>query len=368
MRCLLISTVAQSLRFQSPAMWQTLKERGAKLTFAAGIDGWEHDLAESGEFIELPMERSIRRSVTLPALRAIRDVLSQAWDYVQVQSPIAAAICRIVAPSNRSYPLVYVAHGFHFDPSRFTSNTVLFGSIERILAARGDMVALVAAADYDYCSRSSISRRVATWHLPGPGIETAQFASERRVVSSAGDELRVLFCGDLNENKDPLSVVDAVASASAAGRKTALTVVGTGPLRSRVLARIETLTTLGISCSYIEHEYNMPALMAQTDVLVAPSYREGVPRVVVEALAAGVPVIARDNRGTRELLSDGIGLILPAAAGRQEFGDCLQAFSRIKFPPPSMLRNRADRYSVAVFRRSYGEMLDALGVSSEVGS
>jgi len=50
----------------------------------------------------------------------------------------------------------------------------------------------------------------------------------------------------------------------------------------------------------------MPALMSSHDVLVLPSYREGRPSVVLEALAAGLPVIATDIDGTRELVEDGV--------------------------------------------------------------
>lgn len=366
MRCLLISTVAQSLRFQSPAMWRVLRDRGAELTFAAGSDGWERELLKFGAFIELPIDRYIG-SLTPRAIWAFRELLSASWDYVQVQSPLAAGIARAVVPRERPYALAYVAHGFHFDPDRLSIKTLPFESLERVLASRGEMVALVAAADYEYCSRSPISRRVATWHLPGAGIDTAEFARATRDEEKAEERLRVLFCGELNNNKDPLTAVEAVAL-TATRRPVALTVVGSGHLKPIVLAQVDSLSARGVPATLVEYADDMPAMMARNDVLIAPSYREGVPRVVVEALAAGVPVIARSNRGSRELLAGGLGSILPRTAGGREFAQSLGAFRRGEFPSMSIMRGRAEGYSVEVFARSYSQMLDVLGVSSGVRS
>lgn len=50
----------------------------------------------------------------------------------------------------------------------------------------------------------------------------------------------------------------------------------------------------------------VPAMLAEQDILVLPSYREGYPGVVIEALFAGLPVIATNLRGIREMVSDGV--------------------------------------------------------------
>jgi glycosyltransferase involved in cell wall biosynthesis len=57
---------------------------------------------------------------------------------------------------------------------------------------------------------------------------------------------------------------------------------------------------------------DLRAVLSTHDALVLPSYREGLPRSVIEALAAGRPAIVTDIRGSRELVADGInGLIVP---------------------------------------------------------
>ena len=56
----------------------------------------------------------------------------------------------------------------------------------------------------------------------------------------------------------------------------------------------------------------MPALLAQVDVAVLPSYREGVPLSLLEAAACGLPLIATDVPGCREVVREGEnGLLIP---------------------------------------------------------
>jgi len=72
----------------------------------------------------------------------------------------------------------------------------------------------------------------------------------------------------------------------------------------------ELRTTPGVE--YLGHVDDMPALLAQTDIVVLPSYREGTPRILVEAAAAGKPIVATNIGGCRGLVQDGVnGLLVP---------------------------------------------------------
>ena len=56
----------------------------------------------------------------------------------------------------------------------------------------------------------------------------------------------------------------------------------------------------------------MPALFARTDIVVLPSYREGLPKGLIEAAACALPLVTTDVPGCREVVSDGVdGLLVP---------------------------------------------------------
>jgi glycosyltransferase involved in cell wall biosynthesis len=57
----------------------------------------------------------------------------------------------------------------------------------------------------------------------------------------------------------------------------------------------------------------MPALLSEVDIAVLPSYREGAPRSLTEAAAAGLPIVTTDVPGCREVVEHGVnGLLVPA--------------------------------------------------------
>jgi len=62
---------------------------------------------------------------------------------------------------------------------------------------------------------------------------------------------------------------------------------------------------------------DVPALLSAADVFVLPSYREGMPRSIIEAMASGLPVVATDIRGCREEVADGeTGFLVPVRDAR----------------------------------------------------
>jgi len=65
--------------------------------------------------------------------------------------------------------------------------------------------------------------------------------------------------------------------------------------------------------THLGHVSDMPALLAEVDVAVLPSYREGAPRSLIEAAAAGLPVVTTDVPGCREVVDHGVtGLLVPS--------------------------------------------------------
>ena len=118
----------------------------------------------------------------------------------------------------------------------------------------------------------------------------------------------LLFVGALEKRKGFDTVVDALAELPAAWR---LVVAGTGPLAGR-LDGLERVHALGA----VPHDV-VPRLMTACDVLALPSRREGLPNVVVEGLAAAMPVVATPVGGTPEVLVGGITgwLVSPGKPG-----------------------------------------------------
>jgi len=123
-----------------------------------------------------------------------------------------------------------------------------------------------------------------------------------------GRGLRLLYAGRLQRFKGVHHLICAVARVrGTAGPPISLEIAGDGPERpslERLVADLELSEMVQFS-GWIARE-DMPDVYRRADVFVLPSYVEGMPNVVLEAMASGLPVIATDVPGTRDVIEDGV--------------------------------------------------------------
>jgi len=126
---------------------------------------------------------------------------------------------------------------------------------------------------------------------------------------------RLLFVGRLAEGKGLFDLLNAVERLDNR-HDFELLIAGGGPLADQ-LSEVITARGLDDRVSILGYRSDVPELLASADVFVLPSYREGTPRVITEALAVGVPVVATDIAGIPEQVRDGeTGLLFePADVG-----------------------------------------------------
>ena len=96
---------------------------------------------------------------------------------------------------------------------------------------------------------------------------------------------------------------------------------------------------MGSSIERLGKRRDMPDVLSQATVVVLPSYREGLPKVLIEAAAAGRPIITTDVPGCREVVKDGVnGFIVPP----QDAAALAGAIERMLDLPPARLREMGE--------------------------
>lgn len=169
----------------------------------------------------------------------------------------------------------------------------------RALAARGEPIESTTVIPTAFCERAfttpvSRSEARARLHLP-----------EAPVV--------VGFLASLTEQKRPDLFVAAAEQLVAEGHAVRFVLGGAGSWGRRLRARIAALHPHLVE---IGHRRDMPAVLAALDVFVLPSMWEGLPLTVLEAMRAGVAVVASDADGTGEVVRDGeTGRLVPKGDG-----------------------------------------------------
>jgi glycosyltransferase involved in cell wall biosynthesis len=122
----------------------------------------------------------------------------------------------------------------------------------------------------------------------------------------------LLVVANLLPYKGHADLLRAMALAvSALPEATVLLVAGADRGEGRALAALASAAGIERSCRWLGPRDDVAELMQAADVLIHPAHEEGSPNVVLEAMAAGLAVIATDVGGTAELLGE-VGLLVPA--------------------------------------------------------
>lgn len=140
------------------------------------------------------------------------------------------------------------------------------------------------------------------------GVDPAMY---RRAVPDFGK--RVAFVGRLDPVKGALLLIEAMARVLKAHPDATLTLAGDGPARAPAEARAAELGIAGsIRFAGFMTQGQVAELLSTSDMLVLPSFAEGLPVVYMEALASRIPVVASRVAGVPELVQDGVtGFTVP---------------------------------------------------------
>ena len=136
-----------------------------------------------------------------------------------------------------------------------------------------------------------------------------------RIDEAKPDRTCVICVANLIAYKGHVTLLDACADIARHHRNWSLILVGDGPERGDLEKRVQR-TGLDDIVSFVGQRDDVDVLLARAQIAVLASYTEGMPNAVLEAMAHGLPVVATDVGGVRELLGTGAGLVVPPRDSR----------------------------------------------------
>ena len=167
-------------------------------------------------------------------------------------------------------------------------------------------------------------------HVIPNGVDLALFCGESREAARARlglplDATIVLALGRLVDVKNYAMLLHAAALLPRNGRPWKILIAGEGPLRSDLEQR---MTNLALdSVELLGHRADAPALLAACDIFALTSHSEGMSNTILEAMAAGRPVVATRVGGNAELVRDGVTGLLVTSNNAGQFAAALSALA-----------------------------------------
>ncbi|MEK7866436.1 MAG: glycosyltransferase family 4 protein [Planctomycetota bacterium] len=242
------------------------------------------------------------------------------FDVLHLHTTKPGLIGRMVSPRvSPSTKVVYTPHGFYFQYAPSPAKRSFYLEMERALGAETDLLVACSHVEGELAVSAGVVPREKVVVVPnGVDLEACRSAEDpaetRRRFGFAEGDVVVSMAARMAAPKDPVCVVRAAARLAPRQPRLRVLLVGDGPLR----ADAETeAARLGVGGVVRFHGAVRPLapIYAMSAATVLSTSSEGLPMVVLESLACGVPVVASDIPGCCEVVEDGVtGFVFPSGS------------------------------------------------------
>jgi glycosyltransferase involved in cell wall biosynthesis len=307
-----------------------LRGRGLTVEAACSADPRVEKLRARGYTIhEVQIDRRIS---PVPNSRSVLELgklmRAKNYDLVHTHAPVASVLGRVAAKLAGVERIVYTAHGFYFHDEMPRQKYLVYHGIEKSVAQITDRILVQSQEDFDTAVNTGLGSAEKIRYL-GNGVDLGRFdraavqqeremqlRKELGVAESHGPILGIT--GRITEEKGFGELIEALSLLHGDFPEAHLIVIG-GQLSTERDAFQERLVAfigergLDSHVTFTGFRDDVPELLGLLDVFVLPSYREGLPRSVLEAMAMELPVVATQIRGCREAVANQVtGLLVPA--------------------------------------------------------
>lgn len=307
------STYSHIVNFHLPYL-RKFQEEGWTVHAACG--GQAMDIPYADEVISLPLEKSMRSPSNFKAAAILRKkIKKEGYDLITTHTSLAAFFTRLALSGLKDRPAVAnMVHGYLFDDETRRLKRELLLAAERWAAPVTDLVLTMARWDYEAAIRHKFGKNVV--HIPGVG---ADFSRLNHISPNARQQLRaglnisknafvLIYAAEFSARKSQAVLIHSIERMP---EHVMLVLAGDGALRPECEALAQRLGVLDrvIFPGYVKE---MGPWYAMADAAISASRIEGLPFNIMEAMYAGLPVVASHVKGHSDLITDGeTGLLYP---------------------------------------------------------
>jgi glycosyltransferase involved in cell wall biosynthesis len=377
-----LTTVDLSLRFLLLGQLKALRDEGHDVIGISRPGPWIADLEREG-IRHITLESSTRATDVLADFRSASElwrVLRRERPHVlHTHTPKPGLYGRIIGRVAGVPIVVNTVHGLYATPDDHWRKRLTVYLLEAAAARFSDAELVQNPEDFDFMRRSRITRRA---RLIGNGVDLQRFDparftranrhSMRTAMGARSEQVVIGTVGRLVAEKGYPELFDAMTRLNRDDYL--LVVIGAeDPEKPDALPKDFMANAQAWGVRFLGHRDDVDALYAAMDLFVLASHREGYPRAAMEAAAMGLPVVATDIRGCRQVVEPGHnGLLVPtrdatALAGAiRKLGDAPSMRAQMGKAAQALARTRFDERRVAdVVIQTYREIAARKTVSVE---
>ena len=285
--------------------------------------GWVVDVAcrldvpvpEASNQFDLPCNRNPFSGGVLKSIIKLEKIIdSNQYDVIHCNTITGSIIARLasIKARKKGTRVFYTNHGLHYFNGAPISRWIIGYPMEKILAPLTDCLITINDDDYRMVKKTlKVAGNVEKIH--GIGVDLNRFRnlpsnysplSQRAAIGINSDAFALMYVAELIENKNQEVLLESVSRLKDKYPNIVLVLVGPDH-QNGALQQLACDKGIRNNVKFLGWRNDIPELLSMADIYVASSKSEGLGLNLIEAMACGLPVIAYDNRGHRELIDNG---------------------------------------------------------------
>lgn len=285
------------------------KEQGYEVHVAAKNDFINEPciIPNCDKYYDIKFARFPFSKVNINAYKELKKLIQENnYDIIHCHTPVAGVLTRLAAKNSKNTTVIYTAHGFHFFKGAPLVNWLIYYPVERFCARYTDKLITINKEDYKRAKRFKLHKNGKVYYVPGVGINLEKIQNLKVDIKQKKTEIGILedipvllSVGELIKRKNHETVLKALSQIK--DKNFIYLICGRGILME-YLQNLTKQLGLESEVKFLGFRKDIAEICKTADLFIFPSYQEGLPVALMEAMAAGLPVIASNVRGNRDLI------------------------------------------------------------------
>ncbi len=313
-KILFVATVTKHINMFHIPYLKMFKEHGYEVHVASNGD---EKIEYCDKHFNLPFERFPLKFNNLKVYKELKKIINDnEYEIIHCHTPVGGVLTRLAARKARKNGtrVIYTAHGFHFYKGASFINWVIYYPIEKICSRWTDCLIAINSEDFEL-AKKKFKKCKDIQLVHGVGLDTSRFEKElteeeklekRKELGISKDDIVFSYVAELNKNKNQILLINAIRELKKKITNIKLLLIGDGVLYAKYKKVIKE-NSLDDNVLLLGRRNDINEILSISDIYLASSLREGLPVNIMEAMYKGVPIIANDNRGHRELILNNEG-------------------------------------------------------------
>ena len=339
MKKVLFSATVDShiLHFHLPYL-KMFKEKGYEVHVATNTDD---TIPFCDVKHKVSFERNPFKTNNLKAIKQMKKILlDNNFDIVHTHTPMGSVVTRLAYKKVRNKVntrMIYTAHGFHFYKGAPLLNWLLFYPVEKYLSKYTDTLITINKEDYELAKKKFKKCR-SVEYVPGVGIDEDKFnftmtKSEklelRKSLGLKENDFVLIYPAEISKRKRHIWLINTISPLLRENRHIHLLLPGSDSLNGKAHALTKKMG-LTDQIHFLGYRKDIPKLLKVSDISLSAASQEGLPVNIMEAMYVGLPVVASNCRGNRDLIEDGVNGFLIELNDSERFEKCVEKIYKEK--------------------------------------